>query len=245
MLHELGIKDPADIDLEAIAWTQGARVRYRPLRGCEARIFGHGENAVISINIGSSFTRKRFSLAHELGHWHFHRGKLLFCRASDIGGMRGHSDHERVANRFAADLLMPAFMFDPLIRALPKVDFGTLDGVANTFSVSRTAAAIRMVERNYCPAVLVCHEKRGRKWFVRAPDVPEKWFPRADLDPESYAFDVLFGGKPEDRLSHKIGADAWFDRWEAEKYEVREQTVRTHGGETLTLITIIDSKMLD
>lgn len=140
---------------------------------------------------------------------------------------------------------MPAFMFDPLMRALPRVDFATVDGIANTFQVSRTAAAIRMVERNHCPAVLVCHEKQGRSWFVRAPDVPEKWFPRADLDPESYAFDILFGGKPDDHHVHKIGADAWFDRWEAERYEVQEQTVRIPGDKTLTLITITDAKMLD
>lgn len=27
----LGVTDPGDIDLEAIAWTMGAEVRYRPL----------------------------------------------------------------------------------------------------------------------------------------------------------------------------------------------------------------------
>ena len=37
VLLDLGINSPADIDLEAIAWTLGARVRYRPLDSCEAR----------------------------------------------------------------------------------------------------------------------------------------------------------------------------------------------------------------
>ena len=245
MLHQLGINDPADIDLEAIAWTQGARVRYRPLHGCEARIFGHGDHAIISINLRSSYTRKRFSLAHELGHWHFHRGKLLFCHSRDIGGMQGHSDPEKVANRFAADLLMPPFLFDPWIRTFPKLDFETVGAVAKAFNVSRTAAAIRIVERNHSPSILICHGKAGRKWFVSAPDLPGRWFPRADLDPESYAFDILFGGKPDDRYPHKIGADAWFDRWEAERYEVREQTVRTNDDESLTLITVTDANMLD
>lgn len=245
ILDNLGISEPADIDLEAIAWTQRARVRYRPLSGCEARIFGHGDDAVISINIASSSSRKRFSLAHELGHWHFHRGKLLFCRASDIGGIRTRSEHERVANRFAADLLMPPFMFDPYMRRFSQLDFGAIDKIAALFNVSRTAAAIRIVDRNHSPSLLICHGKAGRKWFVRAPGITEKWFPRAELDRESYAFDILFGTKPDDKYAHTIGADAWFDNWEAERYELREQTVRTRDGDTLTLVTLTDPGMLD
>lgn len=38
LLQELGITEPSEIDLDAIAFHAGARVRYRPLDGCEARI---------------------------------------------------------------------------------------------------------------------------------------------------------------------------------------------------------------
>jgi hypothetical protein len=58
------------------------------------------------------------------------------------------------------------------------------------------------------------------------PDVPSRCFPRNDLDPESYAFGILFGQQPDDRIPHKIGADAWFDRCEADRYEVQEQTIQ-------------------
>jgi len=53
--------------------------------------------------------RRRFTIAHEVGHWQLHRtaDDGLFCRASD-----GESDDdgaiEREANEFAAALLMPA-----------------------------------------------------------------------------------------------------------------------------------------
>jgi hypothetical protein len=40
ILHVLGISAPQEIDLEAIAWDQGAIVNYRPLESCEARIIG-------------------------------------------------------------------------------------------------------------------------------------------------------------------------------------------------------------
>lgn len=83
ILKALGITDPAEIDLEAIAWDRGARIRYRPLDGCEARIVGTSDRAIITVNSRSPRRRRRFSVAHELGHWHYHRGRTLMCSADD------------------------------------------------------------------------------------------------------------------------------------------------------------------
>jgi len=79
---------------------------------------------------------------------------------------------------------------------------------------------------------------------VRAPSVPRRWFPRDDLDPDSFAFSILFGNQVDDRTPRKIGADAWFDRSEAERYVVSEQTVSISNSETLSLVLITDEKML-
>ena len=40
MLMDLGITEPKEIDLDAIAWTRGAVVNYRPIDNCEATIVG-------------------------------------------------------------------------------------------------------------------------------------------------------------------------------------------------------------
>lgn len=82
LLQQLGVTEPDEIDLEAIAYYVNARVRYRPLDGCEARIIGKGDQAIITVNTNSGYRRKRFSIAHELGHWHHHRGKSLSLVAS-------------------------------------------------------------------------------------------------------------------------------------------------------------------
>ena len=245
VLKRLGVTDPAEIDLDAIAWALGAKVRYRPLDGCEARIIGHGDQAIITVNDRSQPRRKRFSLAHELGHWKFHRGKLLVCRPEDIG----HSGIvlsalERMADSYAADLLMPNYLFDRVARSYTKLNFQTIHAIADVFNVSRTATAIRMIELRHAPAVLVCHGPQGRKWFARSNDVPDHWFPRDDLDPEGFAFGILFGNQLEDRMPRRIGADAWFNRFDASHYEVHEQTLRTGDNEILTLILITDDEML-
>lgn len=245
-LKELGVSEPSEIDLEAIAWTLGARVRYQPLDRCEARIIGHGDQAIITINSRSQPRRQRFSLAHELGHWKHHRGRLLVCRADEIGqASDGRSPMERIADTYAADILMPSYLFQPLARTLSKLTFQSIRAFADTFDTSMTATAIRLVEKGHFPAILICHGLQGRKWFVRSPSVPDRWFPQKELHSDSYAFDILFGKNGDDTVLHKIEADAWFDRQEAARYEVREQTIRTGDEEILSLILIDDEEMLE
>lgn len=52
LLQELGVTDPAEINLEAVAHHVNAQVRYRPLDGCEARIVGAADSAIITVNRG-------------------------------------------------------------------------------------------------------------------------------------------------------------------------------------------------
>lgn len=241
-----GIIEPREIDLEAIAWTLGVRVRYRPLDGCEARIIGNGSQAIITVNSRSSSQRQRFSLAHELGHWNHHRGCILVCQADEIGNSDSkRSPAERIADTYAADILMPRYIFQPIARNYAKLTFQTVREIAGIFDTSLTATAIRLVEGNHSPAILVCHGLQGRKWFCRSPSIPERWFPQEQLHSDSYAFDALFGRKAEEMTPRKIRADAWFDSREAAEYEIREQIIRIGEGEILSLLLIDNEKMLD
>lgn len=244
LLQELGVTEPEEIHLEAIAYFVGANVRYRALDGCEARIIGAGEKAIITVNADSSPRRKRFSIAHELGHWCHHRGQCLVCRAEDYRPRNALSP-ERTADSYAADLLMPHYLFKPLARQHRRLTFQAIEGLASAFDTSLTATAIRLVESDHSPAILVCHGPRGRKWFTRAPSVPSKWFPQDTLDAQSFAFEVLFGARPNDSTPRKIGADGWFDRRDAGRFEIHEQTVRTGQDEILTVLLLNDEEMLE
>ena len=246
VLHDLGITVPREIDIEAIAWYLGARIKRCDLDGCEARIIGHHDQAIIRVNSSSHPRRQRFSIGHELGHWHYHRGRMLVCRSEDIGNRKsGTPEMECVADAYAADLLLPHYLFVPISRQHAKLSFRTVRDLGNVFDTSLTATAIRLVESRHSPAVLVCHGPNGRKWFTRSPDVPERWFPRAHLDPESFAFDFLFDQGQEQAHPRLIGADAWFDRDEAQRYEVREHSVRTANDEILTLLMFTADGMLE
>jgi hypothetical protein len=254
VLHELGIEDPADIDLEAIAWHRGAQVKYRSLDGCEARIFGFGEKAVITVDDRYGPQRARYSVGHELGHWHHHRGKTFICRPDDIASrapvdqlgrpvVTGALNPERVADAYSADLLMPNYLFARLADQQQRLTLKGIEDLANAFGTSFTATAIKMIDAGPVPAILVCHGRERRKWFRRHRDVPDKWFPQETLDEDSYAPDVL-AGKTERSHYAKIGADAWFDRDDASRYEIIEQSIRV-GENVLTLLVIEDGEMLD
>jgi hypothetical protein len=239
----LGITEPKEIDVRAIAYDAGAAVRVRKLTRCEARIVGVGDKAIISISEDSGFQRRRFSVAHELGHWALHRGRQFECRATDIDNAANDPlNPERQADDYAADLLMPWYLFMPLLGHAKHVDLALLEHMQRSFDVSLPATAIRVAEANVEPVIVACYDQTGRRWFNRSKDVPDRWFPVDQLDPDTYAADVLAGKRARTHMS-PIGADAWFDSEGISECEVKEQSIRLSDGKALVILRIVDEAM--
>ncbi len=239
----LGISDPRDIDVRAIAHDAGATVKIRELERCEARIIGVGDRAIISVSENSGPQRQRFSIAHELGHWDLHRGRQFECRATDIDNAANDPlNPERQADEYAADLLMPWYLFKPMVAKARQVDLALLEGLHSKFDASLTATAIRIAEANVEPVIVACYDGSGRRWVKRSKDVPERWYPVAKLDPETYAADVLAGKCARTHIS-TVGADAWFEADGIDEYEMKEQSIRVDGGSVLVILRITEEKM--
>jgi hypothetical protein len=245
LLRSLGITEPRDIDLEAIAYYVGLKIKRRRLNCCEAMITGRGDRGIISVTPGGMPQRERFSIAHELGHWAHHRGESVACRSTDIGGFSKVNDVERAADQYAANLLMPWSMFKAECRFHQRLDLKALKIMAGTFNTSLTATLIRMVHSGFFgTAMLVMHGSRGRKWHLGADGIPGYWFPKKDLNRESFAFELLHNANAQDQsFPRKIGADAWFDNWAAERHELTEQSFRIQG-EGIVTILLLDRAML-
>lgn len=239
ILLELGIQRPKEIDLEAIAWILGAAVTYRPLEKCEATIVGSERRAVISVNSRAIPVRRRFSLAHEIGHWHHHRGRVLFCGPRDIENpAHNELNPESQADRFASDLILPNFMFVPRIAKMKRLALSSIREIADEFDASMTATILKLVDCNRFPIAAVCHNKQRRRWFKRAPMIAGWWFPKEELDQESIAFEMLFGKEAESRHPRLTGADAWFDFRGADRFEIKEQAFLLPNDEVLTLLIL-------
>lgn len=238
LLHSLGVSSPSEIDVEAIAWAVGAKVREGTLKSCEARIIGFQNRAIITVQRGGDVRRKRFSIAHELGHWEHHRGQSSICRASDIGNPAGLMNSvERQADRYAADLLMPGYLFRESVQRHRGPSVDAIDALAAEYDTSRLATALRCIDLAGWPCMLVCHGPRGRKWFRRASSVSDRLFPKGELDAESSAMSVLFGGAEKSRPK-QIRPNAWFNHRDAADMRVTEQSFKAFGGDVLTLLTI-------
>ncbi|MER8649647.1 ImmA/IrrE family metallo-endopeptidase [Mesorhizobium sp. M0586] len=241
LLKSLGIVDPADLDIEAIAYHVGLKVKHKPLKCCEAMITGMGDRGIVFVQEGTMAARGRFSIAHELGHWARDRGQTVACRSTDIGRFSKTNEVERAADQYAADLLMPWSMFKAMCKENPKLDLKTLKAVAGLFQCSYTATLIRMIDSDLYPNVMMVVHKAGagRKWFRASREVPSYWFPREDLDSESFAFELLHNPLARDEgFPRKIGADAWFDRSGVDQYEITEQSFRVPEEGVVTILRL-------
>src|SRR6185312_9047776 len=171
LLDELGIREPSQLKIEAIAYHCHAIILYEPLTGCEANIVGRGDRAIITVNSTAIPTRQRFSAGHELGHWMRDRGQIAFgCSQQQIDSEWSTNNPEARANQFASDLLLPLRLFVPLAKNRP-VTVETIRDLGHTFQMSLTATAIKLVRLGSFPSMLVYYERGERKWFIPSEDL--------------------------------------------------------------------------
>lgn len=232
LLRSLGITEPTEIDICAIAQSTGATVVEKPVTGCEARIIGYGERAIIVVNSESISSRKRFSAAHELGHWMRDAGTIgLGCTPEALIGSR-EANAETRANRYASDLLMPQFMFQPRAKERP-ITFETASALADTFQTSLTATSIRLVDYGSYPAMLICSDSQRVRWFCRGADVPGTLWPQGP-GRTTFADELLKGTSRGRRTSGHVYADQWFSS--VPTHSVHEDSCRISSELVLTLL---------
>ncbi len=243
ILGELGIVQPSDIFIEAIAQYCGATIVYETIKGSEGRILGYGDRAIITVNKESRPSRRRFSAAHELGHWMCDRGKIAFACEEAVFRTEWQNDTpERRANRFAADLLMPEAMFVPQAKNKP-ITFDSIETLSKVFQSSHTATAIRLVQLGSFPAMVVCNDKNRRRWFNRGPLVPEELWPVDKPGHDSGAF-ALLNDPDKDRETNDVSADNWINHPDSLKYPLREDSIKISADLVLTLLWWKDERQI-
>lgn len=244
LLDHLGIVEPKQIDLEAIAFYCGAKVHYSHLTTCAARIVGIDDKSIITVNIQDKDDRKRFSIGHELGHWMHDRGTIgLKCDWKKITSDWSGTNKEARANRFSAGLLMPKSMFLPRLGD-SRLEFRLLDNLRKDFSTSITATALRAIELTTTPALLIFNRKIRKQTFKRSSGVPFDIYPHTDLRPETFAFNLLFGDEPSMHLARKITADKWLSHPAARMFDLYEHTIKIPDG-ILTLLSWDDPRFIE
>ena len=212
LIASLNIHAPSDISIEDIAMTRGALVVEGGLSGAEARLTRSPKLSFIRVNSGIREPgRKRFGIAHEIGHLELHREpcSLKICTQSNVVLFHSSDQKEIDANHFAAALLMPATMFETQCRtASPSLDL--VSHLATRFRVSLTAACARYIQ--FCPHRCCMVVSTNGKIRYHRPTTDFGYFLQSseNLHPSSYAAD-LFAGQPTSAGMRSVPADAWLE----------------------------------
>lgn len=244
-IAELGIRDPKDLDIEAIAFDAGVRVEYAPLTGCEATLVGYGSQAIATIRHSNVRGRERFSIGHEVGHWERHRGQSFRCRVDEPSqNLESNSLLEREADEFASHLLMPAPLFNPYIMAHRWPTLAQIEEVAHDFQSSQMATLIRIAKIDALPVIIAAYSALGKRWQVYAPHVRRRWQLKDRLDADSFAHDLLHKGSPCP-TPRKQSADTWFVNDDAGEFEVLEQCYSPTPGQVVVSLYLSDAEMMD
>ena len=127
-------------------------------------------NGVWGIMINSSIksrARRRFTVAHELGHYciSHHRGDNYRCFRKDISDASPSArQDEREANEFAVELLMPDRFFRADIQQR-DISLETINYLAARYGTSMTSAAIRYARFSPHACAVVVSERGKIKYF--------------------------------------------------------------------------------
>lgn len=254
LINRLRIKRPDEIDIEAVAEYCGATVVYEPLKGCGARLIGRHGRAFITVNDSSPRDEQRFSVAHELGHWHQDRGEIVTaCDELTLSTQWSRYDNgfwngEFFANHYAAGLLLPTKILTPLAENVP-VTFDGVEELSRLFQAPLLATAVRLVDVTPFPAALVCSYFRvpGEQdeeldlerivWAVKSGNGFVFQPLCAEPRPDSVASRLLRGGfsMPARPPAEDLPASEWFYLG-GEDYTISEHSIRLAHGLVLSLL---------
>ena len=139
LLHSAGVsREPVSLRDVVSALNLELVQKTREPFACEAALEPLGDGHAIVLRGGSDERRRRFTIAHEIGHFVLHPQRLSPERGGAVNAaLRAQ---EREADQFAAELLMP----EPLVREAVVEQGGDVERLAGRFDVSRQAMQTRL-----------------------------------------------------------------------------------------------------
>jgi Zn-dependent peptidase ImmA (M78 family) len=235
-------------DLFQIAHRIGLRIQEVDAEAFEGSLIRalDGPKGIIAVNQSiREFSRKRFTIAHEIGHYLIpgHRTLENVCTNKMIESwQRRLNGPELEANEFAVELLLPArYVREPLRLADPSLR--TIGAVASQFETSLTATTLRFVSLTELPCVAVWSVAKRAQWYRRSDAFP--FYLSKEILPcdGSFAYSLFAGGKAPDDFA-EVGAEAWLDRRDAENVvRVLEHSIRLPNYDTV--LTLLQFQLRD
>ncbi len=216
LLSALGIDDPAQMSLEDLIIYHDGIVRETPLNNCDGRMVMKNGRCIVSLNSDIEFPqKKRFVLAHELGHIILHGGKEATF-SDDYSTLEAykHGIQEKEANDFATELLMPTELFQ---KACFKQKFGSelIRTLSDKFNTSVTSTVYRYVDLGPHPICVfyskdqkIQYWKKSEQFRYWIPDRNKLSVPGDSVAEEFYSKSRIYTKKDSDQI---ITKSTWFE----------------------------------
>jgi len=249
LLDDLGFDEITDIPIDLFASGLNATVIETDLINCDGKITFGKDKVIIKVDSKISFpARKRFVLAHEIGHLVMHRNYSLppetFLNLSLIAGLENHMKsgvQEVEANEFAGELLMPEKIFLEAAHGR-KFSPALLKSLAERFKASITAVAFRCLYFDLHPFALFYIENGIQRYWRKSSSF-RVWVPEVKngLEPPSNSvameyirsnYDFIY---KQDDKAQLIKKSTWFDieRLRQEENDIYEYCIPTKSNKSV------------
>lgn len=227
LLQRYTIHNPKDVLLEDLAMALGVVVIDGLLKGAEARLVRRGNKGLVRVREGIPESgRRRFAIAHELGHWQLHEdvSPLFSCTETDIYFYAG-THQELEANEFAAQLLMPNTFMREHFKATPTL--ALVRTAAAEMDTTLTATCVRIIETTRDSCFVVFSENGIVQWWRRSDACPRFWLEKRQSISQKSVASSIFDGKKPPSEPERVATEAWFEHIEhSNRLKVYEESMR-------------------
>lgn len=198
--------------LNEIAGELGLEVRYREAESYEGallRVPGSRMGYVVLNSRIKEESRRRFTLAHEIGH-HVLPGQQelsMPCIAGRIENwQRALDPAERAANRFAAEILMPLVAIRQWVESEPSME--AIQSIAAACETSLSSSSVRLMTLTAYPAAVVWSQEGRARWYTPSASFV-RWVRKGRLNEATLASRWM-RGEPLPKQPQAVPAAAWF-----------------------------------
>lgn len=221
ILNQYGITDLANLDLIDLAYARNAIVEESDCLNADGRTIFGDKYALIKINKNiDNIGKKRFTIAHELGHVELHKNlqPLFLDSESTLQYFKkGHQETE--ANEFASELLMPEHLFKKECIG-KKFSPDLLRSISEKFQTSLTSVAYKYFDFGTHPICLFYSFNNKVMYWKRPEGYQCFVVDRTKLSPpdDSVAAEFFKNKKiySKEQSKQKIWKSTWFElkHWE-------------------------------
>jgi Zn-dependent peptidase ImmA (M78 family) len=216
LLDEFGLENLKDFSVEDLIYARDILLEEKKISNSDGRIVFGKTKTKISINSELKYIgRRRFTLAHELGHFELHHNENTHLEDNALTldyFKNGGQEYE--ANQFATELLMPQKEFTAFTTS-KAFSPNLLRDIADYFQTSITSVAFRYLELGQHPLFLfhckdgkVVYWKNSENYYRKVKDITKLSVPNDSVAMEFFNDGTIYA---KNESAQQIVKSTWFE----------------------------------